>query len=555
MEKPCVSCGAQFEITSEDLEFYKKISPVFNGVTYPITPPTHCPDCRRQRRMVWKNERSIYPRPCDGCGKQYVSIHAPLSSFPIYCNACFWSDSFDARVYGREFDFSRPFFEQFKELRDRVPQIAIMNDNNVGSENCEYSQDLAFSKNCYFVSGTWRTKDSYYCQSSDHSSSLCECTYVAKSELVYETVDSRNLYNSVYLQDSENCADCMFGLDLRGCKNCFFCFGLRQREYCIFNEQYSKEDYEKKIAEFDIGSNENFKRLRKEFDKWVLQFPRKCMVLQNCENCTGSQLFDCKNTYGFFIYEAENCRYFNRGDRPLTSQDIIESGNCELCYEGVVTDDAYMTLSTIWCWKSKNTLYSDNCHSCEHVFGCISLKREKYCILNKQYTKDEYETLVPRIIEHMKKYGEFGEFFPIEICPYGYNETIVVDYFPMTKEQVLAKGWNWREIGKPLTPATCEIPDHIRDVPEDFSKEILVCEGCDKNYKIVAQELGFYKKVGVPIPHHCHMCRYRKRLRRRTADKLYDRNCMKCNSDIQTPYESSRPEIVYCEKCYLETVY
>jgi len=31
----------------------------------------------------------------------------------------------------------------------------------------------------------------------------------------------------------------------------------------------------------------------------------------------------------------------------------------------------------------------------------------KYCILNKQYSKEEYEELVPKIIEHMQKTGEW----------------------------------------------------------------------------------------------------------------------------------------------------
>ncbi len=40
---------------------------------------------------------------------------------------------------------------------------------------------------------------------------------------------------------------------------------------------------------------------------------------------------------------------------------------------------------------------------CQNCFGCISLRNASYCILNKQYTKEEYEALVPQIIEHMSK--------------------------------------------------------------------------------------------------------------------------------------------------------
>ena len=84
-------------------------------------------------------------------------------------------------------------------------------------------------------------------------------------------------------------------------------------------------------------------------------------------------------------------------------------------------------------------LYSDSCSSSNHLFGCIGLRNKSYCILNKQYTKEEYEVLVPRIIEHMMKTGEWGEFFPATLSPFGYNETVAMEYFPLSREAVLGE--------------------------------------------------------------------------------------------------------------------
>ena len=36
-----------------------------------------------------------------------------------------------------------------------------------------------------------------------------------------------------------------------------------------------------------------------------------------------------------------------------------------------------------------------------HCFGCVGFKHKQYCILNKQYTKEEYEKLVQKIIKQM----------------------------------------------------------------------------------------------------------------------------------------------------------
>jgi Zn ribbon nucleic-acid-binding protein len=63
--KTCKHCNSSFEITDKDLEFYEKVSPTFNSKKYSIPSPTLCPDCRQQRRLSFRNERSLYKRNCD----------------------------------------------------------------------------------------------------------------------------------------------------------------------------------------------------------------------------------------------------------------------------------------------------------------------------------------------------------------------------------------------------------------------------------------------------------------------------------------------------------
>lgn len=48
--------------------------------------------------------------------------------------------------YGQEYDFNKPFFEQFKKLVNNVPQPHTL---NVGSINCDYCTLTINSKNCY----------------------------------------------------------------------------------------------------------------------------------------------------------------------------------------------------------------------------------------------------------------------------------------------------------------------------------------------------------------------------------------------------------------------
>ncbi len=136
MSTACTHCRQNFEITDADLQFYDKVSPVIGGKKFPIPPPTLCPDCRTQRRFAFRNERKLYHRKCDYSGKQMISVYSPDKRYTVYEPAVWWSDVYDPLTYGRDFDFNRPFFDQFAELNRAVPKAAIQ---NAKSENCEYT--------------------------------------------------------------------------------------------------------------------------------------------------------------------------------------------------------------------------------------------------------------------------------------------------------------------------------------------------------------------------------------------------------------------------------
>jgi hypothetical protein len=276
----------------------------------------------------------------------------------------------------------------------------------------------------------------------------------------------------------------------------------------------------------------------------------------NCENCIGDDLFNCKDIVGFQQDGAEYCKFIVHGDAPKNSYDVSQTGRPQWCYEGATPDNSYMTHFTTWCWKDKNVMYSDNCHSCEHLFGCIGLRRKQYCILNKQYTKEEYERLVPLLIERMTRDGQWGEFFPMTLSPYCYNETNAHENFPLTKDRALSLGLRWRDPSpKAYKTQTYAIPERIGDVQDGITEELLACEHCAKNYKILSQELTFYRDMKLPIPRACYECRYADRLTRRNPRHLWKRPCMKCGKEMHTSFAPERPEIVYCEECYLEAVY
>jgi hypothetical protein len=219
-------------------------------------------------------------------------------------------------------------------------------------------------------------------------------------------------------------------------------------------------------------------------------------------------------------------------------------------------------------YESSDCDYCDFCvNNVKNCFGCISLKSKTNCILNKQFTKEEYEELIPKIIEHMKQTGlaiesksesnvEWGEFFPTSLSPFAYNESVAHEYYPLEKSEVIKRGLKWKEEDSSKYKAqNFVIPNDILDITDDICNELLTCEITGKNFKIIPQELLFYRKMGLPIPKICPDQRHKERLELRNSRKLFDGNCAHCKKVIQTTYSINSSESVYCEKCYLETIY
>ncbi len=242
--------------------------------------------------------------------------------------------------------------------------------------------------------------------------------------------------------------------------------------------------------------------------------------------------------------------------------DVYHIGyNTELCYEMHGCTRTANCQFCHLCYDDMNLTYCDTCQNSQNLFGCVSVKKGEYLIFNKKYSKTDYQILKEKIIKHMKKTGEYGEFFPPQIAPVGYNETQGNFYMPMSKEEVLTKGWRWEDnipgtFGQE-TISKGSIPDKIEDVPDSYLNEIFTCVNCLKNYNVTRNELLFYRKENIPFPRRCPNCRYKRRFDLRPARRLWHRKCMNegCKNEFETCYALGRSERVYCESCYNKEVY
>ena len=565
MHYVCSHCQARYDVTEEDLAFYDKVSPTIGGKKHLIPPPIECYDCRQLRRLAMRNERNLYARTCDLCAQHLISIYSPEKTLTVYCPTCWWGDKWSARNYGREYDFSRSFFEQFKELYSSVPKISsfTMPDNI----NSEYAHDGYRLKNCYLIFDGEQAQDSYYGELYGLIRDCCDFLYLKDCELCYECMYCNKCFDLRYSRHCNNCSSSSFLLDCNSCKNCIGCTNLVQREYCIFNEPYSREEFERLKNEMKLDTASGVAAAREKSEVFFRTQPRRATRGYMNEDISGDNLTECKNTHDSFdCMGMRDCRYCTNCMMGCTDcYDLDAWGDrTTLAYNSAyIGAGAQQLLCCFYvAFGAANMCYSIFCMQGGkgNLFGCDGVQKEGYCILNKQYTKEEYEALLPKVIEHMQRTGEWAQFFPIGTSPFAYNETVAQDFSPLVKEEVLARGWQWKDVKDDVhdvakTIDASQLPDAVQDIPDDILQWAIRCEVSGRPYKIQKAELELYRRMGIPIPHKHFEVRHAERIALRSPRHLWDRVCAKCGKAIRTTYGPERPEKVYCEECYLETVY
>ncbi|RIL12534.1 MAG: hypothetical protein DCC75_00230 [Proteobacteria bacterium] len=538
--KKCKESGREFLIDDADLAFYERMQ---------VPPPTLCPDERTRRRWAWRG-KDFYLRPCAGCKKNTISWFSPkLAGISTYCEDCFKADSFDARAYGQEFDFGRPFFEQFAELNRRVPKHS---SNTMLNENCRYIISSQQSKNCYMADETDYSRDCLFGYTFQRATDVVEGLYIHDSEIGYELIKAENCYSVFYSQNVFNCSNSAFLRNCRNCRNCLFCANLRNAEYMAFNRKVSPEEFKRLWGEVFSGSRARLEEQRLKYLAFLHSQPEPAAVMINCESCEGNYITNSRNVRdSYCVDNCQDCRYSTdlHFSKDVYDVNIYEG---ELMYEcNHAGPKGYRNLFCQIVWFASEVYYCVDCYHIKNCFGCSGLKKEEYCILNKRYSKEEYEALLPRIIAHMRETCEWGEFFPVSMSPQPYNCTMAQRFFPLEKERALQRGYAWLDEEESiLEEAEHEIPDSCYDTDEDASKKVYICSQTGRKFRYIPQELEFYKKHGIPLPLTAPNVRIDDLWIKMGRRALYQRRCSKCAKEICAISPEDAEWQVLCDGCY-----
>ena len=394
--KICQNCKKEFTIEPDDFSFYEKIK---------VPLPTWCPECRRMRRFAQTNETVLYKRKCDLTNKDIFSMYPPDVPFPVYETDVWYSDVWDPYSFGIDYDPQRPFLEQFLELQNKIPRMSLVRQGP--AVNSPYAHRVTDPKNSYMTFRSSYPEDCLYLYNGKNTKDCVDSAWVFNSELCYECVNIENCYNVRFGQEVKDCRDSSFLYACRNCSNCVGCVNLVNQKYCIFNERYSREEYNKKLIEFELNTYSGIQEIEKKFSEFRKKFPVRAVASVKSENVSGNWFSNCKNVresfdcvdikdgkHLFMVFSAEDCMdYYEWGNK---AEQVYESVNC-----GINIARLYFCNQ---CWAGASDLYYCNtCPGARNCFGCVGLKKGEYSILNKKYTKEEYKILKEKIIEDMKK--------------------------------------------------------------------------------------------------------------------------------------------------------
>ncbi len=527
-------------------EFLAKVSPVFNGITYAIPKPKLSPLEREQRRLAFRNQIYVYPRTSAITGKSIISSFYPETPFGVVENELWFGDSWSGQQFAREFDTHSPVFAQLEQLRDQVPHLAR---SALFNENCDFSTNISYSKNCYLTFQSTHVHDSMYAENLWHVKDCIDCSYLSYCELCFECLSCENCNNLQYSIDCQGCSDSYYLLGCRSCSNCFGCANLNHQQYHIYNRAVSKDEFEQFVSSLRLESYAVRRSIADVVERHWQQFPRPHISVRQVEEADGNYLYQSRQLDNCFIVRdgesLVNCSFLYGGAKDCRDFSFVGL-RCELMYECAwCALDCTRCSFCLWCLQSHDLLYCWHCVGCSNCFGCVGLRNQKYCLFNRQLTREEYELQVPQVIEYMQRTGEWGEFFPIPMSGVPYNHSIAQRYFPLSKTEALARNFRWYD--KPLVSSDNAIPSSNLPDCAPLSDDPLIVYGSQSGnaFRITSEEQKRRRTFRAPLPREPYDYRLNERAIRLGGNVFYERLCDKTGRPLRTTFEPGCNWIVW----------
>ena len=547
-------CEGEFEIVDEDISFLRMLR---------VLPPNFCPTCRRMRRLVHMNMIRFFKRPCNipNHTENMISILPSECPFPVYEYTHFISDEFDAFSFGEIYKEGNSPMQTLFDLRKKFPMPSFLNRDS-GSVNSDYSNGGRDNKNCYYAFGCYTSENVWYSHMMNHCNDVMDSRAIQSCEHCYMSLYSQNIYNSSFVYFSKDSIDSMFLFDCKNCISCFGCVNLRNKSYCIFNQQYTKEDYAEFINSLYPISNSKLNTLKEKFWELVRSLPVNASRNTNVSNVKGVLAYSSKDL--FDVVDAENSEHVRHSDGVLSHKDsmdfLFSGGKSSRLYGttniGSQSSEVRFSVSSKFCTNSEFIFNSKNLNNC---FMCFGLQNKSYCVLNVQYSPEEYFKIVDDIKSEMIKRGEYNDGLGLEFSAQAYNFSIAQISYPLSDTEINKLGGyvakeSETNVGDTQVLSVEELPQNIEDVTDDILSKAIKCDITGRPFRITKTELDFLKRMKLPLPTSHPSVRMENHFKFVPIGKKYSVSCIKCNQNTDSLFSKEQNFILYCDNCYNQDV-
>jgi len=539
----CTETGETFEITERDIEMLKLLR---------VPPPTTVWWARHRQKSAHMAGIDLYRRVLVD-GESVVTMFDPESFVKIMPRTEWHGDAFDASSFGRDIDPGTPFFAQFLELSKEVPRPSIFQDAK--SENSEWSVYTIAYKDCYNCHVGIQSEGVMHSDAGSFLKASTDVSSVRRGELCYDDVNCRDCSRLAFSHLCENCLDVSFSLECKNCTDCFGCTNLRHKRFCFLNEQLSEEEYRERTAEIDLSDARVVEEWKERTAPLWDAAPHRAAVVMRSENAVGHEVEDSRDVEGRTVRNSERAYH---GTASIDSCDLLD-------YASVVgMERSFNICRTMRGYENRNSLHCEECididycellTACEHCFGCIGLKRKKFCAFNKQYTEEEYWPLVDSIKVAMLERGEYGEFFPYSSSLFAYDTSYAGFIAPLERAEAERLGSRWYDFpvaaDDPAILSIERLPFRLTETGDDVLERQFRCPESGRPFRFVKPELEIHRTMGIALPRvHPSVRRKERSVAALYLARFYRRACGSCGESIVTIYPPDVPFPVYCQACF-----
>ncbi len=549
-ERTCALTGQKWELTAGELEWCWR---------FLVPPSTIHPFVRMKILFAYNSALSLWRKPHAITGEPILSYIHPDNQVKVVTDAEWMS--LDQSSQGRSVDVSQPFFDQLYQryLDTSFRALATPGDsvNTIGF-------------------GMHKCLDSFMIFAS---LDIERSSYVEASTSVRDSVDVTNSLGGIAESSSINrcrslynchvafeCHDCLNSWFLFDCRNCEYCFGAtnqRNKKYLWFNEQLTKEEWERRREAVGLSSYAIFERERKRFFDLV----------------AGSVWPETFN----IAAGASTGEYLEETVRVLEGYQLQKVTDCFRVWFAVGSSDcAYQTGSGFGSeiWQTSGAAYSQNvkfshnltrcedveycvaCMNCSHCFGCVNLNRKQYCILNKQYTEQDYWRTLDDLKCVMLERGEYGKSVPGKMSIVGMPFSAAALLLGISKEEIELFGGEIYDAKRGMSYMPAEVDPGHRLTPEALPDRLEDATGlvnravwdpaAGRSYPIMPRDFDFAERHHLPLPRKHFLSRLQELNLLSNVPETIDRACASCGKGIKVYRNNTfSTRRVLCEACYL----